>query len=98
MARRRRSRLRRCFTAKGGAVRRLPEEAIVTVNGLRLGTADDWDGKGGGKTYQFAGPGTYDVLLSLDGYEPARIQVVVAADAEDDVADVDTELQERENR
>jgi serine/threonine-protein kinase len=84
--------------SKGAQFNVSPEEAIVTVNGRRLGTADDWDGKGGGKTYQFPGPGTYDVLLTLDGYEPARIQVVVSADAEDDVADVDTELQERENR
>jgi serine/threonine-protein kinase len=84
--------------SKGAQFNVSPEEAIVTVNGRRLGTADDWDGKGGGKTYQFPGPGTYDVLLTLEGYEPARIQVVVSADAEDDVADVDTELQELENR
>src|SRR6185436_9875460 len=38
--------------SKGAQFNVSPEEAIVTVNGRRLGTADDWDGKGGGKTYQ----------------------------------------------
>jgi eukaryotic-like serine/threonine-protein kinase len=74
-----------------------PEEAVVTIDGRRLGIADDWDGKGGGKTYRFAAPGTYDVVLSLDGYRTARVQVVVSADADDKNADVDTELEERDS-
>jgi serine/threonine-protein kinase len=90
--------LRTFRCSKGAEFNVSPEEALVSVNGRRLGQADDWDGAGGGKTYIFPGPGTYDVLLTLDGYEPARIQVVVSADAEDEIADVDTELEERENR
>ncbi len=83
---------------KGAEFNVSPEEALVSVDGRRLGTADDWDGSGGGKTYVFPGPGTYDILLTLDGYEPARVQVVVSEDAEEEIADVDTELRERENR
>lgn len=83
---------------KGAEFNVSPEEAVVSIDGQRLGIADDWDGTGGGKTYRFAGPGTYDVVLTLDGYRTARVQIVVSADAEDDIADVDTELDERDNR
>ncbi len=80
---------------KGAEFNVSPEEAIVAVNGQRIGAADDWDGAGGGKVYMFSGPGTYDILLTMDGYETMRIQVVVAADAKREIADVDSELQER---
>jgi serine/threonine-protein kinase len=80
---------------KGAEFNVSPEEAIVAVNGHRIGTADEWDGSGGGKVYQFSAPGTYEILLSLDGYESMRVQVVVSADAKREIADVDSELQER---
>ena len=70
-----------------------PEEAEVAVEGRVIGIADDWDGMGGGEVFTFPGPGVYFVRLSLDGYQTAWVKVVVSADAEDDVADIDTELE-----
>lgn len=72
-----------------------PEEAMVTVDGVRIGIADDWDGVGRhGKKYVFPGPGSYVVRLDADGYRTAWIRVVVGPEADDDVVDVDTELEE----
>ncbi len=70
-----------------------PEEAEVTVEGRVIGIADDWDGMGGGEVFTFPGPGVYYVRLSLDGYRTAWVKVIVSPDAEDDVADIDTELE-----
>ncbi|HSM13671.1 MAG TPA: hypothetical protein VLA66_06355, partial [Thermoanaerobaculia bacterium] len=69
-----------------------PEEARVTVDGRLLGIADDWDGMGGGREYVFPGPGDYLVELALEGYRTTWIKVVVRPDAEEDVAEVDTDL------
>jgi hypothetical protein len=71
-----------------------PEDAVVTVDGTVIGKADDWDNKGGGKTYVFARPGRHLVRLALAGYRTTWIEIVVGPSAKDEVADVDTELPE----
>jgi hypothetical protein len=35
-----------------------PEEALITVNGATIGTADEWDDAGGGQKYVFGRPGS----------------------------------------
>lgn len=77
---------------KGADFNVSPEEATVEINGHVIGIADDWDGKGGGKTYMFDRPGTYYVKLSLVGYPTTWIRIIVDPSAEDEIADVDTEL------
>jgi hypothetical protein len=71
-----------------------PEEALVEIEGKIIGIADDWDGKGGGKVYQFPGPGTYYVKLSLKGYKTAWVAIVITPQAKHENADVDLELDE----
>jgi serine/threonine-protein kinase len=73
-----------------------PEETVVTIDGRRIGIADDWDGRGGGKKYVFPGPGSYLVELSLEGYRTTWVRVVISPDARRKNADVDTELEEIE--
>ncbi|GMU66626.1 MAG: hypothetical protein AMXMBFR36_29000 [Acidobacteriota bacterium] len=73
-----------------------PEEALVTIDGRQIGTADDWDDRGGGKQWVFTAPGEHLVELSLAGYHTAWIKIVVKPDAKSDVADVDTDLEEIE--
>ncbi|MGQ9836180.1 MAG: hypothetical protein ACUVRQ_09455, partial [Thermoanaerobaculaceae bacterium] len=70
------------------------EEALVEIEGKIIGTADDWDGKGGGKVYRFPGPGTYYARLSLQGYRTVWVAIVATPSAEDGVADVDWEMEE----
>ena len=84
--------------SKGAEFHVSPEETLVTLDGRRLGPADDWDGSGGGQTFMFTGPGTHDVLLSLEGYETVRVQIVVSPNAEEEIAEVDTELEKRKKR
>ncbi len=69
-----------------------PEEAVVTVDGRRIGIADDWDDAGGGELYELPGPGPHWVQLTLAGYAPAWVVIVVDDDAEEEVAQVDLEL------
>jgi hypothetical protein len=71
-----------------------PEEAVVAIDGVVIGKADDWDGMGGGKAWVFPGPGTYLVRLEAEGYRTVWVQVVVRAGADEDVVDVDTDLEE----
>ncbi len=72
-----------------------PEDAVVTVDGTVIGKADDWDNKGGGKTYVFARPGRHLVKLALAGYRTTWIEIVAQPSAKDEVADVDTQLPEQ---
>jgi predicted Ser/Thr protein kinase len=71
-----------------------PEEALVTVDGEAIGKADDWDNKGGGKTYFFTKPGRHLVELSLTGYATVWIEIRVEPGADDEIADIDTKLSE----
>ena len=65
-----------------------PDDAEVTVDGLQIGKADDWNDK----LYKFDGPGSYYVKLSLKGYRTAWIKIVISEDASEKVAEVDTKL------
>jgi serine/threonine-protein kinase len=73
-----------------------PEEVQVAIDGRAIGTADEWDGAGGGKSYIFPGPGDYTVRLSLAGYRTQWVRVRVTPSAKRDIAKVDNELEESE--
>ncbi len=83
------------FTCSEGAEFNVsPEEAKVEVDGRVIGTADEWDGVGGGKTYTFDRPGVHYVRLSLDGHATTWVKITVDSSASQEIADVDTELGE----
>lgn len=69
-----------------------PDAMEVFIDGQRIGTADEWDGMGGGQTYTFAKEGTYLVRLALAGYQTVWVQVIVKSSAEEEIVDVDTDL------
>ena len=71
-----------------------PEEAIVSIDGRRLGKADDWDGSGGGRAYYFRRPGTYYARFASPGYRTAWVRIVVRSGAAEEIVDVDTNLSE----
>jgi len=71
-----------------------PESAQVTVEGNTIGKADDWDGTFGGKAYEFPGPGTYAVKLSLRGYRTEWIRVIVRPEAKAKTVEVELDLAE----
>jgi len=71
-----------------------PEEALVAVDGVTIGIADDWDGKRGGKQYIFKEPGEHIARFSLKGYKTAWVKIIVGPDASDRIVSVDTKLKQ----
>lgn len=82
------------FGREGAVFNVSPEEALVEIEGNIIGTADDWDGKGGGRVYRFPKPGTYYARLSLQGYRTVWVAIVITPSAGDEEADVDWEMEE----
>lgn len=84
------------YCSRGAKFQVSPEDAMIEINGARIGIADDWDDSGGGETYMFSKTGTYYCKFTLHGYYPAWIRIIVGPGAEDEVVEVETELQEIE--
>ncbi len=70
-----------------------PEEAIVSIDGQRIGIADDWDGAGGGKAWR-ASPGTYVACLSGPALRTACVELRLDPGAKAKFCEVETELEE----
>lgn len=88
--------IEKTFTCQKGAKFNVsPEDAEVYIEGKKIGIADDWDDMGGGKVFKFSQPGSYYVRLVLKGYKTAWLKVVVKPDAKEEVANIDTELQDQ---
>ncbi|MFN2385928.1 MAG: hypothetical protein ABR576_06535, partial [Thermoanaerobaculia bacterium] len=81
-------------TRRGAEFHVSPEEAIVWIDGRRLGKADDWDGAGGGRTYYFRRPGTYYARFASPNHRTTWVRIVVRAGAEEEIVDIDTNLPE----
>ncbi|HEX4963020.1 MAG TPA: protein kinase [Thermoanaerobaculia bacterium] len=63
------------------AFRVTPPDAFVLVDGKVIGQAQDWNGQKEGRTYSFAGPGTYLVKVRKDGMKELKIAVEASASA-----------------
>lgn len=83
---------------KGAVFRGSPDEMDVFINGQRIGTADDWDGMGGGQVYMFPREGTYLAMLQLAGYQTVWVQIVVKPTAEDEIVKVGTDLEKESKK
>jgi len=81
---------------KGAEFHVRPDSAMVTINGVTIGTADDWDGFAGGRQYPFGAPGSYYVELTAPGYKTAWVKIIVKNDARADFARVRTKLEKAE--
>ncbi len=69
-----------------------PDETVVTINGVAIGIADQWDGFGGGKTYNIPAHGEYYVELKANGYQTAWIRLTIKPDARETTVKVRTKL------
>jgi serine/threonine protein kinase len=70
-----------------------PTSAVITINGVDIGTAGDWDSfLGGGKPYAIPTPGDYYVHVTADGYEPMWIKIQIREDAADLTARIRTKM------
>jgi serine/threonine-protein kinase len=72
-----------------------PDNALITINGVAIGRAEDWGGGtfgGGGRPYPFRDPGTYYVEFKADGYQTTWIKIVIRPDAKDLTVRIRTKL------
>ncbi len=81
-------------TRRHVTVRVSPEEARVFLNGKFVGTADDWDGRGGGGMLTFPSEGKQILRITYPGRRDLLVTVVVTPNAEDDEAEIDNTLEE----
>ena len=73
-----------------------PDQARLIIDGRMVGTADDWDNRGGGRAFEFEKPGSHDVLLELPGYRTLHLRIDVSPDADKDSISIDEELDRRQ--
>jgi len=73
-----------------------PDSAIVTINGVTIGKADDWDGFGGGKPYPIPYEGDYYVELTAPGYQTTWIKIRISQGARIDTERIRTKLPKTE--
>ncbi len=72
-----------------------PEEATVSIDGRRIGVADDWDGMGGGKAWR-SSPGTYVACMSGPALQTVCVEIHLDPGARKKICDVDTDLEDVE--
>lgn len=72
-----------------------PEEALVTINGVVIGKADDWDNAGGGKQWIFPRSGVYYARFTRRGFHTTWVKIVVDAHAEREIVKVKDKLRKR---
>ncbi|HEX4441668.1 MAG TPA: serine/threonine-protein kinase [Thermoanaerobaculia bacterium] len=79
-------------TRKGVRFSSSPDQARLYVDGRYVGIADDWDNRGGGRTFEFDSDGTHYVRMELPGYQTRQIEIDVRPDARDSIS-IDDELE-----
>jgi len=74
-----------------------PDSAQLTINGVAIGKADDWDGFAGGKPYTIPYAGDYYVEAKAEGYGTKWIKIVISPTARELTARVRTRLEKIKN-
>jgi len=74
-----------------------PDEARLTINGVDIGVADDWDGFGGGKPYAIPYAGDYYVEIKAAGFETKWVKIVISPNARELTARIRTRLEKIKN-
>lgn len=69
-----------------------PEDAEVYINGKHLGKADDWDGMGGGKEYEFESSRPFFATFKLKGFRTATVKIIPDEDVEEKTVSVDFKM------
>jgi len=69
-----------------------PEDAEVYINGKHLGKADDWDGMGGGKEYEFESSRPFFATFKFKGFRTATVKIVPDEDVEEKTVSVDFKM------
>jgi hypothetical protein len=73
-----------------------PDQARLIIDGHSVGIADDWDNRGGGRSFEFEHPGPHRVRMELPGYRTLHLRIEVSPTAEKDNISIDDELDRKE--
>ena len=79
-------------TKRGVRFTSSPEQARLYVDGHYVGIADDWDNRGGGRTFEFDSEGAHYVRMELPGYQTRQLEIDVRPDAGDSIS-IDEDLE-----
>ena len=79
-------------TRRGVRFTSSPEQLRLYVDGRYVGIADDWDNRGGGRTFEFETDGTHYVRMELPGYQTRQLEIQVRPDAGDSIS-IDEDLE-----
>lgn len=74
-----------------------PEDAEVYINGEHLGKADDWDGMGGGKEYEFESSRPFFATFKLKGFRTATVKIVPDENVEEKTVSVDFKMKKEKD-
>lgn len=80
----------RMWARRGLSVRATPADAMVHVNEVLIGHANQFDTSE--EIYEFAAPGSYTIRVSAAGFKERQYVVTAAENAEADVATIDVKL------
>jgi len=69
-----------------------PDSARITINGVDIGEADDWDGFGAGKPYAIPYAGDYYAEIQAPGYRTIWVKIVISPEARDVTARIKTRM------
>jgi hypothetical protein len=79
---------------RGLKLRVAPKQARVFLNGTFVGTADDWDDKGGGSVLLFVRPATqvYSLRLAHPGFADLNLELTIDSLAAEEVVEMKRDL------
>ena len=80
----------RIWARRGMMTNVVPDDAMVSVNDLVIGQAQQFDKPD--EIYDFPAPGSYTIHISAPGYKDQQFIVTVADDAKQEIARLDVKL------
>ena len=83
----------RIWARRGMQMKVEPSEAIVSVNGIVVGQARQFDSED--EIYDFAEPGSYNVKIHADGFRDRQYVVTVSPEADAEIARIDVKLESK---
>jgi hypothetical protein len=83
----------RMWARRGMLIKAEPSDAVVSVNGVPVGAAREFDSVD--EIYDFAEPGSYDVLIEAPGYKGRRFVVTAAESAPEEISRIEVKLEKQ---
>ena len=83
----------RMWARRGMTTHVVPGDALVYVNNLMIGQADQFNSPD--EIYEFGTDGSYNVRITAAGYKDRQFVVTASDDAKDEIASIDVKLEKQ---